>query len=181
MLEPPRVGKTHLAVSLGLKAIEADYRILFSSAAHLIATLTKAQGNGRHEENHKLYMPLRWLVIDDTGYLPIARQRAHLFFQLLSRCYKRGPMVLTSTQSFGLWGELFEDRDFITANLHRLLRRTIALNICGNSHRLKETLQDRLVRSHDNETQPGREIQETNLGNVARPLTPALQRHLFPY
>jgi DNA replication protein DnaC len=50
------------------------------------------------------------LIIDEIGYLPIDRAGANLFFQLISRRYERGPMVLTSNQSFGSWGDVFGDR-----------------------------------------------------------------------
>jgi DNA replication protein DnaC len=70
VLGPPGVGKTHLAVALGLKAIEAGYRVLFSTAAHLIATLTKAHAEGRLDEKLKLYTTPRLLIIDEIGYLP---------------------------------------------------------------------------------------------------------------
>ena len=158
VLGPPGVGKTHLAVSLGLKAIEAGYRVLFTSAAHLIATLTKAHGDGRLDEKLKFYTTPRLLIIDEIGYLPIDRLGANLFFQLISRRYERGPMILTSNQSFAAWGDVFGDRVIATAILDRLLHHAVTLNIRGNSYRLKEKLKAGLVRSHDNETQPGGEI-----------------------
>ena len=158
VLGPPGVGKTHLGVSLGLKAIEAGYRVLFSSAAHLIAVLTKALGEGRLEEKLKFYTTPRLLIIDEIGYLPIDRQGANLFFQLISRRYERGPMILTSNQSFGAWGEVFGDRVIATAILDRLLHHAVTLNIRGNSYRLKEKLKAGLVRSHSSESQPGGEI-----------------------
>ena len=75
VLGPPGVGKTHLAVSLGLKAIEAGYRVLFTTAAHLIATLTKAHAEGRLDEKLKVFTTPRLLIIDEIGYLPIDRHR----------------------------------------------------------------------------------------------------------
>lgn len=107
ILGPPGVGKTHLAVGLGLKAIQAGYRVLFTTAAALISALSKAASEGRLEEKLKQYTVPRLLLIDEIGYLPIDRQGANLFFQLISRRYERGPMVLTSNQSFGSWGEVF--------------------------------------------------------------------------
>jgi len=73
VLGPPGVGKTHLAVSLGLKAIEAGYRVLFSTAAHLITVLTKAHAEGRLDEKLKVFTTPRLLIIDEIGYLPIDR------------------------------------------------------------------------------------------------------------
>jgi DNA replication protein DnaC len=86
--------------------VEAGYRVLFSTAANLIAALTKAREN-RLEERLKFYTTPRLLIIDEIGYLPIERLGANLFFQLISRRYECGPMILTSNQSFGAWGEVF--------------------------------------------------------------------------
>ena len=101
LLGPPGVGKTHLAVGLGLKAIERGYRVLFTTAAGMIATLAKAMSEGRLEEKLKLFTVPRLLIIDEIGYLPIDQTGANLFFQLISRRYEKGPMILTSNQSFG--------------------------------------------------------------------------------
>jgi DNA replication protein DnaC len=146
ILGPPGVGKTHLAVGLGLKAIERGYRVLFTTAAGLIASLTRALTEGRFEERLKHYTVPRLLIIDEIGYLPIDRAGANLFFQLISRRYERGPMILTSNQSFGSWGEVFGDRVIATAVLDRILHHAITLNIRGNSYRLKDKLKAGLVR-----------------------------------
>lgn len=67
VLGPPGVGKTHLAVALGLKAIEAGYRVLFTTAANLIATLTRAHAEERLDEKLKVYTVPRLLIIDEVG------------------------------------------------------------------------------------------------------------------
>jgi DNA replication protein DnaC len=152
ILGPPGVGKSHLAVGLGLKAIEHGYRVLFSTAAALIATLSKALAEGRLEEKLRLYTVPRLLIIDEIGYLPIERQGANLMFQLISRRYERGPMILTSNQSFGAWGEVFGDRVIATAILDRVLHHAITINIRGNSYRLKDKLKAGLVRPEETAT-----------------------------
>jgi DNA replication protein DnaC len=152
LLGAPGVGKTHLAVALGLKAIERGYRVLFTTAADLIAALTRAAGQGRLEERLKLYTVPRLLIVDEIGYLPIDRAGANLFFQLISRRYERGPMILTSNQSFGSWGDVFGDRVIATAILDRVLHHAITLNIRGHSYRLKDKLKSGLVKPAETTT-----------------------------
>jgi len=147
LLGPPGVGKTHLAVGLGLKAIEKGYRVLFTTAAAMIAALSKALAEGRLDEKLKLYTVPRLLVIDEIGYLPIDQTGANLFFQLISRRYEKGPMILTSNQSFGSWGDVFGDRVIAAAILDRVLHHSITVNIRGNSYRLKDKLKAGLVQA----------------------------------
>lgn len=152
ILGPPGVGKTHLSVGLGLKAIELGSRVLFTTAATMIANLTKAAAEGKLEDKLKVYTAPKLLVIDEIGYLPIDRLGANLFFQLISRRYEKGPMILTSNQSFSAWGEVFGDRVIATAILDRLLHHAITLNIRGNSYRLKDKLKAGLIRTEEPDT-----------------------------
>jgi DNA replication protein DnaC len=145
-LGPPGVGKTHLAVSLGMKACEQGVRTLFVTATTLITTLGKALAEGRLEERLKLLTQPQLLIIDEIGYLPIDRQGANLFFQLVSRRYERGSIVITSNQSLGAWGEVFGDAVIASAILDRLLHHSITLNIKGESFRLKEKLKAGLLK-----------------------------------
>jgi DNA replication protein DnaC len=137
-LGPPGVGKTHLAVALGLRAIQQGYRTAFTSATALLTTLTKAYAENRLEEKLKAYCVSKLLIIDEVGYITIDRQRANLFFQLVSRRYEKGSILLTSNQSFGHWGEIFGNQVIATAILDRLLHHSIVVNIRGESYRLRE-------------------------------------------
>jgi len=137
-LGPPGTGKTHLAIALGLKAVQQGDRTLFTAALPLIATLTKAYADHRLEERLKQYCLPKLLVIDEIGYIPIDRHGAHLFFQLISRRYERGAIILTSNQSFGQWADVFGDPIIATAILDRLLHHSHVLNIQGDSYRLTE-------------------------------------------
>ena len=147
LLGPPGVGKTHLAVALGMTACEQGRRVLCTTAMGLIASLGKALAENRLDEKRKLLTHPHLLIIDEIGYIPIDRQGANLFFQLVSRRYERGAIILTSNQSLGAWGEVFGDPVIATAILDRLLHHSITVNIKGESYRLREKLKAGLVRS----------------------------------
>jgi DNA replication protein DnaC len=138
LLGPPGVGKTHLAVGLGLKACALGYRTAFTTAAGLIATLTRSHQEGRIEEKLKQLVQPKLLIIDEIGYLPLDRLGANLFFQLVSRRYERGSILITSNQSLAGWGQVFGDQVIATAVLDRLLHHSTIINIKGESYRLKE-------------------------------------------
>lgn len=145
-LGPPGVGKTHLAVALGVEAVTEGYRTYFTQAMPLIASLTKAYAENRIEERIKFYCQPKLLIIDEIGYIPIDRHGAHLFFQLISRRYERGALIMTSNRSFSQWNEIFGDTVIATAILDRILHHSTTVNIKGNSYRLKEKVKAGLIR-----------------------------------
>ena len=106
---PPGVGKTHLAVALGRAAVEAGHTVLFVTATSLLATLSKAQQEGKLADQISYYAKPKLLIIDELGYLPLEKQTAHLFFQLVSRRYERGSLLLTTNQTVTQWGHVFGD------------------------------------------------------------------------
>jgi DNA replication protein DnaC len=142
----PGVGKSHLAIALGLKACQQAMRVYFISAAALVSTLGKALAEGKLDERLRILSQPQLLIIDEIGYLPIDRQGASLFFQLVSHRYERGSIIITTNQSLGAWGEVFGDPVIATAVLDRLLHHSITVNIKGESYRLREKLKAGLLK-----------------------------------
>jgi len=138
ILGPPGVGKTHIAVSLGVKAVEAGYSVQFYTLESLMTRLDRAQHENRLEAALKQLTYPKLLILDELGYLPLNHQQASLFFRLIVRRYERGSLIVTSNKSFLDWGEVFNDNVLATAILDRLLHHATTLNVKGESYRLKE-------------------------------------------
>ena len=140
MLGPSGVGKTHLAIALGYLATQRGWKVRFTTAADLVLLLETAQRQGRLKEVlHRAVNTYRLLIIDEIGYLPMGREQANLFFQVVSKRYERGAMILTSNLTFGSWDQAFAGEAVLTAAmLDRLLHHATVVQISGESYRLKD-------------------------------------------
>lgn len=139
-LGPPGVGKSHLAIALGVKACMAKYRVIFTSAQKLIEELMIASKADTLIELLMFYSRLHLVIIDELGYMPISREQANLLFQLISIRYEKGSIILTSNYNFDEWGKVFEDSIVATAIIDRLVHHAKIFYINRSSYRLKDKL-----------------------------------------
>ena len=137
LLGPPGVGKTHLAIGLGIKAIHAGHTVLFDTATNWVTRLREAHEAARlNAELHRLRR-YRLIIIDEIGYIPFDQHAANLFFQLISSRYEQGSVLATSNMPFGRWGEVFGDDVVAAAMIDRLVHHAEVLTTTGDSYRTR--------------------------------------------
>jgi DNA replication protein DnaC len=140
-LGPPGVGKTHLAVSLALKACQAGMSIYFTNMEDLIRKLKKDHEAGRPGRGRS-YHKSALVVVDEVGYTPVDREECNLFFRFIANRYEKSSTIITSNKAFSDWTELFHDPIIVTAFLDRLLHHSVIINIRGSSYRLRGKVEE---------------------------------------
>ncbi len=138
---PSGVGKTHLATSICITAAKKRYSVYFISCHDLITQLNKAHFENKLESRIKHFCRYELLIINEIGYLPVDKQGANLFFQLIAKRYEKHSTIITTNQTFNKWGDVFSDNVLANAILDRLLHHSHVINIKGTSYRIKDKLQ----------------------------------------
>lgn len=140
----PGVGKTHLAISIGITAAQNRDSTYFINCNDLIANLKKANSENRFMNRLKHYSKYKLLIIDEVGFLPIDREGANMLFQLINKRYENHSTIITTNKPFGKWHEIFGDVTLANAILDRLLHHSHIININGNSYRLRDKLKSEI-------------------------------------
>ena len=138
LLGPPGLGKTHLAIGLGVKAAQAGYSVLFDTASNWITRLATAHHAGHLETELKKIRRYKLIIVDEVGYIPFDQDAANLFFQLIASRYETGSVMVTSNLPFGRWGETFADDVVAAAMIDRLVHHAEVLTLTGDSYRTRK-------------------------------------------
>ena len=133
----PGVGKSHLAIAIGVEAASLRYSTYFINFSTLMAKIKKAIGEQRIEQIIKHYLKYSLLLIDEIGYLPTDRDASYVFFQLIAARYEKRSTIFTTNQPFSKWGEVFGDNVIASAIVDRIIHHCEIIKITGQSCRIK--------------------------------------------
>lgn len=133
----PGTGKTHLSVALGLKALGYGYTVLFTSVSEMITTLEQSRADLSYHKKIQQYTKPDLLILDELGYKTMAESTVEDFFEIVSRRYERGSMIITSNRDFREWDKIFIDKTLTGAILDRLVHHCHIIHIKGESYRVQ--------------------------------------------
>ncbi|MBC8554944.1 MAG: ATP-binding protein [Candidatus Brocadiales bacterium] len=139
---PPGVGKTHLSTALGIKAVDAGYKVFFATAQALIESLDLAEMKGELKKKINVIQKFDLLIIDELGYLPLNKKSVFNFFQLINSLYEFRSIILTTNKEFTNWGDFFINENVAVPVVDRIIHRSHIFMMGGDSYRLKEKLKE---------------------------------------
>jgi len=133
-------GKTHLAIALGIQACHLNKKVLYFSTQDLINELVKRHRKEKLPQFFKKLDKTDLLIIDELGYVPFHQDGADLLFQVVSRCYERKSIIVTTNLEFGRWNTVLGDNKLTTAMVDRLIHHAQILVFKGQSYKLKHSM-----------------------------------------
>ena len=138
-LGPSGVGKTHLAIGIGLAACQHGIKTRFATAAAIVHELIEARDEKRLLRLQKQLASHELLIIDELGFVPLSKTGAELLFELISQRYERGATIITSNLPFDEWTGTFGEERLTGALLDRLTHHVHILEMNGQSYRLAQS------------------------------------------
>jgi len=140
MLGTVGTGKTHLATALGLKACNKDKKVKFYRAVDLTNELLEKHQKGQVGTLIKEIAKVDLLILDELGYIPFSKKAAELLFSVISNCYEKQSMIVTSNLQLGRWNEVFGDDRLTTALIDRVVHHAHILAFTGKSYRFQQAM-----------------------------------------
>lgn len=137
---PVGIGKTHMAIAVGIAACIRGYKTRFYTVTELVLKLAEARKNGTLERLRNDLNNQDLLILDEWGYVPVDRDGSQLLFQVISDSYEKKSLILTTNLEFSKWGGIFTDDQMAAAMIDRLVHHGHLLIFQGNSYRMEHAL-----------------------------------------
>ncbi|MEW8963523.1 IS21-like element helper ATPase IstB [Paraclostridium dentum] len=137
LIGPPGVGKSHIAISLGVLACQSGSKVLFTTAHEFMDTLYKSYIQGTLENKFKAMSKIDLIIIDELGHFQMDKEKESIFFQIIRQRYEKGSLIITTNIPISNWDKIFTSKLAATAILDRLMHHCHLISITGDSYRVK--------------------------------------------
>lgn len=134
----PGTGKTHLSIGIGIKALLRGYRVLFTSVGEMLQSLHFSKADNSFYQRVRYYLEPDLLILDELGFKKLPNYSVDDFFEIISKRYEKGSVIITSNKGFDQWGEIFSDNVMASAIIDRVVHHSIVIKISGPSFRTKD-------------------------------------------
>ena len=133
----PGTGKSHLSTAIGLKALTKGFKVLFTSVSEMLQNLNAAKADNSYYQKVNYYLAPDLLILDELGFKKLPSYSADDFFEIISKRYEQGSVIITTNKSFEQWGDIFADSVLASAILDRIVHYSEIIKINGQSYRAK--------------------------------------------
>jgi DNA replication protein DnaC len=138
LIGQPGTGKTHLSVALALEALGRGKTVLFTTVWDMINTLQQSRADYSYQRKIQLFIKPDLLIMDELGYRSMAESTVEDFFEIVSKRYEKGSIIITSNRPIHQWDSVFIDKTLSTAVVDRLMHNCSVIEIKGESYRVKK-------------------------------------------
>ncbi len=133
----PGTGKTHLSIAIGIKALAKEFKVLFTSVAEMLYNIHISKADNSYYRKLDFYLAPDLLILDELGFKKLPAYSADDFFEIISRRYEQGSIIITTNKPFEQWGDIFDDSILANAILDRVVHHSSIFKINGQSYRTK--------------------------------------------
>jgi len=135
---PPGTGKTHLSISIGIKALQQGYKVIFTTVSDMMSALFESKADNSYAQKLKYYLSSDLLILDELGFRKLNEHIVDQFYEIISQRYEKGSLIITSNKTFDEWGNIFWDSILASAILDRIVHHSHLVLIKGESFRMRE-------------------------------------------
>jgi DNA replication protein DnaC len=145
----PGTGKTHLSIALGIQALKKGHKVLFTSVSDMLYALHTSKADNSFYKKLDYYLEPNLLILDELGFKKIPSYSADDFFEVISRRYEKGSLIITTNKQFDQWGDIFADNILTGALLDRIVHHSEVFKINGPSYRTKSIKSSKADKSNN--------------------------------
>jgi DNA replication protein DnaC len=139
----PGTGKTHLSIAIGIKALMKGFKVLFTSVSEMLQVLNVSRADNSYYQKISFYLAPDLLILDELGFKKLPNYSADDFFEIISKRYEKGSLIITTNKTFEQWGDIFTDNILSSAILDRIVHYSTVIKITGPSYRTKNLKKER--------------------------------------